>query len=170
MGQWVSLCVWSVVGWLIAYQDGDYFYPGQYSQTIYSLQIGAGTFSWQDPVHSWKEGPGEVMTVEDLSFFLLHCVSLNAGDLHFGNDSRILMKDWDWHYCTESCFIYILDSSNSSSITSWTIQFGSSSRSNWAVIWTSNSNGSWTDKSDECKNHNKQILKWCWNVVKILLK
>ena len=23
-----------------------------------------GTFSWQDPVHSWKAGPGEVMTVE----------------------------------------------------------------------------------------------------------
>ena len=26
--------------------------------------FGAGTFSWQDPVHSWKAGPGEVMTVE----------------------------------------------------------------------------------------------------------
>ena len=26
----------------------------------------AGTFSWQDPVHSWKAGPGEVMTVEIL--------------------------------------------------------------------------------------------------------
>ena len=24
----------------------------------------AGTFSWQDPVHFWKAGPGEVMTVE----------------------------------------------------------------------------------------------------------
>ena len=23
-----------------------------------------GTFSLQDPVHSWKAGPGEVMTVE----------------------------------------------------------------------------------------------------------
>ena len=21
--------------------------------------FGAGTFSWQDPVHSWKAGPGE---------------------------------------------------------------------------------------------------------------
>ena len=29
--------------------------------------FGAGTFSWQeDPVHSWKAGPGEVMTVENL--------------------------------------------------------------------------------------------------------
>ena len=26
----------------------------------------AGTFSWQDQVHSWKAGPGEVMTVENL--------------------------------------------------------------------------------------------------------
>ena len=25
----------------------------------------AGTFSWQDQVHSWKAGPGEVMTVEN---------------------------------------------------------------------------------------------------------
>ena len=31
----------------------------------------AGTFSWQDPVHSWKTGPGEVMTVENLLIFLL---------------------------------------------------------------------------------------------------
>ena len=28
--------------------------------------FGAGTFSWQDPVHSWKADPGEVMTVENL--------------------------------------------------------------------------------------------------------
>ena len=27
--------------------------------------FGAGTFSWLDPVHSWKAGPGEVMTVEN---------------------------------------------------------------------------------------------------------
>ena len=26
--------------------------------------FGAGAFSWQDPVQSWKSGPGEVMTVE----------------------------------------------------------------------------------------------------------
>ena len=24
----------------------------------------AGTLTWQDPVQSWKAGPGEVMTVE----------------------------------------------------------------------------------------------------------
>ena len=28
--------------------------------------FGVRTFSWQDPVHSWKAGPGEVMTVENL--------------------------------------------------------------------------------------------------------
>ena len=28
--------------------------------------FGEGKFSWQDPVHSWKAGPGEVMTVENL--------------------------------------------------------------------------------------------------------
>ena len=28
--------------------------------------FGAGTFSVQDPVHSCKSGPGEVMTVENL--------------------------------------------------------------------------------------------------------
>ena len=28
--------------------------------------FGEEIFSWQDPVHSWKAGPGEVMTVENL--------------------------------------------------------------------------------------------------------
>ena len=28
--------------------------------------FGVGTFSWQDLVHSWKAGTGEVMTVENL--------------------------------------------------------------------------------------------------------
>jgi hypothetical protein len=27
--------------------------------------FGAGTSTWQDPVHSWKAGPGEVTTVEN---------------------------------------------------------------------------------------------------------
>ena len=30
------------------------------------LSFGVETFSWQDTVHSWKAGPGEVMTVENL--------------------------------------------------------------------------------------------------------
>ena len=76
---------------------------------------------------------------------------------------------------SKGCFIYILDSSNSSSITFWTSQFGSSSRSNWTVNWTGNSNGKWQKRwvqklhSFSCKNNNKQILKRCWNVVEILL-
>ena len=37
---------------------------------------------------------------------------------------------------SEGCFIYILDCSNSSSITFLTSQFSSSSRSNWTGIWT----------------------------------
>ena len=40
--------------------------------------------------------------------------------------------------------MYILDSSNSTSITFLTSQFSSSS-SNWTGTWTGNSNGSWTD-------------------------
>ena len=43
-------------------------------------------------------------------------------------------------------FIYILDSSNSSSFTFGSSKLASSSRSNWTGIWTGNSNGSWTDK------------------------
>ena len=32
--------------------------------------FGAGTFSWQDSVHSSKAGPGEVMTVENSFIFI----------------------------------------------------------------------------------------------------
>ena len=40
--QWVTglHCVWSVIGWLIVYEDGHYLYPGQYSKTICQSQIG----------------------------------------------------------------------------------------------------------------------------------
>ena len=34
--------------------------------------FGAETFSWQDPVHSWKAGPGEVMTVKKILFLVFH--------------------------------------------------------------------------------------------------
>ena len=44
---------------------------------------------------------------------------------------------------TRGCFFYILDSSNSCSITFWTTQFGFSCKSNWNGILTVNSNGSW---------------------------
>ena len=32
--------------------------------------FGVGTFSRQDPVHSWKAGPGVVMTVENLFYYM----------------------------------------------------------------------------------------------------
>ena len=54
-------------------------------------------------------------------------------------------------------FIYILDSSNSSSFTFWSSQFASSSRSNWTAIWTGNSNGSWTDKHSSHFSTAKEI-------------
>ena len=38
--------------------------------------FGAGAFSWQDPVHSWKAGPGEVMTVENKQ--TNHCLMLDS--------------------------------------------------------------------------------------------
>ena len=31
---------------------------------------GAEAFSWQDQAHSWKAGPGEVITVENLFIYL----------------------------------------------------------------------------------------------------
>ena len=38
--------------------------------------FGAGTLTWQDSVHSWKAGPGEVMTMENL--FIIYFFSLAA--------------------------------------------------------------------------------------------
>ena len=42
--------------------------------------FGAGTFSWQDPVHSWKAGPGEVITVENqpTAFFFEDILTNNS--------------------------------------------------------------------------------------------
>ena len=42
------------------------------------IAFGEGTFSWQDSVNSWKAGPGEVMTVENLHLPALQ-VNLNRG-------------------------------------------------------------------------------------------
>ena len=84
---------------------------------------------------------------------------------------------------TRACFIYILDSSNSSSFTFWTSQFTSSSRCNWTDISTDNSNDSWTDKHSShfsttnemsvkatfclCKSHNMQIC--CCNLSELVI-
>ena len=42
------------------------------------IAFGAGTFSWQDLVHSWKAGPGEVMTVENLFINFHFILSLDT--------------------------------------------------------------------------------------------
>ena len=39
-------------------------------------RFGAGTLTWQDPVHSWKAGPGEVMTEENLFIYYKSPASL----------------------------------------------------------------------------------------------
>ena len=54
-------------------------------------------------------------------------------------------------------FIYILDSSNSSSFTFWTSQFTSSSRCNWTFISTGHSTGSWNDKHSSHFSTAKEI-------------
>ena len=41
--------------------QSDYLWIAVYD----GITFGAGTLTWQDPVHSWKAGPGEVMTVEN---------------------------------------------------------------------------------------------------------
>ena len=81
------------------------------------------------------------------------------------------------------CFIYILDSSDSSSFTCWSSKLASSSRSNWTGIRAGNSYGIWTDKQSfhfitakeisvkgtlffmekAQKTFFEMMLKCCWN-------
>ena len=42
--------------------------------------FGAGTFSWQDSVHSSKAGPGEVMTVENKHTKLTYLMNWNKNE------------------------------------------------------------------------------------------
>ena len=55
------------------------------------------------------------------------------------------------------CFIYILDSSNSSLFSFWSSQLASCSRSNWTGVWNGNSNGTWTDKQSSHFSTAKEI-------------
>ena len=50
------------------YQDGNYLYPGQYSQTITDRMI----LPLGREHYSWKAGPGEVMTVENKQKMVLY--------------------------------------------------------------------------------------------------
>ena len=94
VGHWVSLCLWSVVGWLIVYQDDNYLYPGQYSQTICRLLWGGNILMAR---HSWKAGPGEVMTVENLfiepdhrrTYIQWLCTQFSMSSRCFFSSSRI---------------------------------------------------------------------------------
>ena len=71
---------------MIVYQDGNYLYPGRVRPSVDrrpdDTAFGAGTFSWQDPVHSWKAGPGlnGIMTVENL-FIYYPCYVRTSGGL-----------------------------------------------------------------------------------------
>ena len=70
-------------------------------------------------------------------------------------------------------FIYILDSSNSTSFSFWSSRFAFSFRSNWNGVSNRWSNGSWTNKHSYHFSTAKEIrvnctfffklLKWCWN-------
>ena len=40
--------------------------------------FGAGILTWQDPVHSWKAGPGEVLTEEKFEFELMYTTLLGS--------------------------------------------------------------------------------------------
>ena len=80
------------------------------------------------------------------SFWFFHLLLTFFDSFNFWNEAQFFMSI----HKIRDCFIYILDSSNSSSITFRTNQFSSSSRSNWTVSWTGSwtgsSTGSWTDK------------------------
>ena len=45
--------------------------------------FGAETFSWQDPLHSWKAGPGEVMTVEKQANYRFESLEWGGIVLHW---------------------------------------------------------------------------------------
>ena len=105
------------------------------------------------------------------------------GSQNCRKDTRFTKESSVWQNHTQDCFIYILDSSNSSSIIFWTSKFSSSSESNRTSIWTGNSNGSWTDKQsshfstskkDEFKSyilfHVKTTTNRFWNDAEMLLK
>ena len=55
----------SVPRWLLSLSwpiQSDHLWIADHDDTAF----GAETLTWPGPVHSWKAGPGEVMTVENL--------------------------------------------------------------------------------------------------------
>ena len=43
---------------------------------------GAGTLTWQDSIHSWKGGPGEVMSAENLFIIFIQQLYLEHGEIY----------------------------------------------------------------------------------------
>ena len=85
--------------------------------------------------------------------------------------------EWLLILITLACFIYILDSSNSSSFSFWSSQLASCSRSNWTGVWNGNSNGTWTDKQSSHFSTAKEIIfhvtittNKFWNDAEMMLK
>ena len=68
VGHWVWWCVWSDVGWLIVYQDGNYLYPGTYIQMIPQIRwycLGGGNiliFSFLESRSWWGHDCGKTTT------------------------------------------------------------------------------------------------------------
>ena len=71
--------------------------------------------------------------------------------------TSIIETHRQWQEESAGCFIYILDSSNSSPFTFWSCKFAPTSRSNWTGIWTITWNGSWTDKHSSHFSKPKEI-------------
>ena len=127
------------------------------------------SFEW--PVNQKFKYIGLIFTLDELDWLLKLTIYLirwlnfflnwkNVQILQTGQETIFLTPKKHWIFMSSfifaliifngkgivGCFIYILDSSNSSSFTFWSSKLASSSRSNWTGICTGNSNGSWTDK------------------------
>ena len=105
---------------------------------IFLLKIGPNTFQvWNLTLTSWGSKCQRYCDKKE---------GKNLSDaIH--NGVKVFMNSLiKIHTRLQGSFIYILDSSNSSSILFWPSKFSSSSRGNWTGIWTGHSNASWTDK------------------------
>ena len=67
--QFVEFCVFIICP---RYEYFEFEFTNTYLQcqlqTSDDTAFGAGTFSWKNPLHFWKAGSGEVMTVENLYY------------------------------------------------------------------------------------------------------
>ena len=111
---------------------------------------------------------------------LVNSAQIRNNILWFVTKHKLLQLEETNDFMTWGRFIYILDSSNSSSFTFWSSKLASSSRSNWTGSWTGHSNGSWTDKHSSHFStakeisyilfHVKTTTNNFWNDAEMLLK